>query len=249
MARIKIFDFNIIVGSYNAIVDEFILKAKLRDSSYAIFMNSHMIYEYYHLEGFKKVVDNADYVCPDGMPLYYSTVICKEEKSERIAGNDIIFSMIEKANRDSLRVYFYGSSEYILNKIMKRLSDEYPNLKAKAFSPPFRALTDTEMDLHCDMINDFGTNVVFVGLGCPKQELWMDRAKGKIGALMLGVGGAFSLYGGVDKRAPKWMREMSLEWLYRFVLEPRRLFKRYFITNSYFIYLFIREFIIKKVFK
>ena len=98
-------------------------------------------------------------------------------------------------------------------------------------------MTANEIDQAAERINSSGAHVVFVSLGCPKQEKWMATMKGKINAIMLGMGGAFLLYAGVDSRAPKWMRDLSLEWAYRFALEPRRLWKRYLVTNTAFLWL------------
>ena len=107
-------------------------------------------------------------------------------------------------------------------------------------SPPFRVLTEAETETEIQQINASGANMILVALGCPKQERWMANMKGKINAVMVGVGGAFPMLVGIQKRAPLWMQKNSLEWFYRLVQEPRRLFKRYFITNSLFIVLIIK---------
>ena len=108
-------------------------------------------------------------------------------------------------------------------------------------SPPFRVLTEAETETEIQQINASGANMILVALGCPKQERWMANMKGKINAVMVGVGGAFPMLVGVQKRAPLWMQKNSLEWFYRLAQEPRRLFKRYFITNNLFIMLIIKE--------
>lgn len=102
-------------------------------------------------------------------------------------------------------------------------------------SPPFRALSAQEMEEAAARIDASGAHIIMVSLGCPKQERWMAAMKGKVNGVMLGLGGAFLLYAGVDSRAPKWMRDLSLEWLYRLALEPGRLWKRYFVTNTIFL--------------
>lgn len=200
-----------------------------------------MLHEYHTKENFQTVVKNADYICPDGTPLLYSLNLMRGVKSERIAGNDIIFSLIDEAYKNNLKVFFYGSTKNVLDLISSKIKNEYPNLAFKVFSPPFGKFDNSDLEMHSKMINDFGTNILFVGLGCPKQETRMKMFKGKVNALMLGVGGAFLLFAGVDTRAPSWMRRMSLEWLYRLALEPTRLFNRYLITNTYFCWLFVKE--------
>jgi N-acetylglucosaminyldiphosphoundecaprenol N-acetyl-beta-D-mannosaminyltransferase len=127
-----------------------------------------------------------------------------------------------------------------LNKIDRKVSLEYPTLKiAGMFSPPFdRPLNDQR---YVSMINDSQADLVFVALGCPKQEIWMSENSSKIDAVLLGVGGAFPVFAEVQTRAPKALRNMSLEWLYRLYQEPGRLFKRYFKTNSMFLYFIFLE--------
>lgn len=237
----KVFGITLNKGKFSDFMQEFIKVAKSKKSQYVLFMNSHMLHEFHTKMDFKAVVNEADYICPDGTPLLYSMNLLKSSNSERIAGNDVIFSMLSQAEIDELKVFFYGSTEKVLGKISDRLDKEYPKLKYKVYSPSFGEFDDQQLAEHSNLINDFGTNVLLVGLGCPKQEKRMYQMKGKVNALMLGVGGAFLLFAGIDSRAPKWMRDLSLEWAYRLTLEPRRLFKRYFITNSYFCWLFMNE--------
>jgi N-acetylglucosaminyldiphosphoundecaprenol N-acetyl-beta-D-mannosaminyltransferase len=128
------------------------------------------------------------------------------------------------------------------------VKNRYPKtIIAGAMSPPFRLLEEWELNEHISLINQSKPHFVFVSLGCPKQEKWMADNFKKINAVLLGVGAAFEIMAGMKKRAPKWMQDLSLEWLYRLIQEPRRLFKRYFVTNSFFIYLLIKA-IYKKAF-
>jgi N-acetylglucosaminyldiphosphoundecaprenol N-acetyl-beta-D-mannosaminyltransferase len=241
MQKSSIYGVEIDFGRYDDFRNKLLALGKSRKSSYAVFINAHMLYEIHNSNCFRDVIKNADLVCPDGMPLYYSTRLFGNGVSERIAGNDMIFTMLRGANEQSQKVFFYGTSPNILDKIELRIQNEYPTLEFKTYSPPFRKLTSQELECDIKMINDFETNIVFVGLGCPKQERWMSEVKGRIDAMMLGVGGALLLFAGVDSRAPKWMRNLSMEWVYRLALEPKRLFKRYLITNTYFCFLFFKE--------
>ena len=130
----------------------------------------------------------------------------------------------------------------MLDAMVGRAMKELPGLRiAGTCSPPFRKLTEEEMAEQARVINASGAHIVMVALGCPKQERWMAAMQGRVNAVMLGLGGAFLLYAGVDSRAPKWMRDLSLEWLYRLALEPGRLWKRYLVTNSVFLWLFLKE--------
>lgn len=246
MEKTNIFNLNVAYGNYDDFLKKFLNQAVNNKSQYHVFTNSHMIYEVHHSAEYMDVVAGADTICPDGMPLTYSVRWIKKKKTDRIAGNDMIFSLVEAANKNKLKVFFYGSSDQVLNKIKEKIDkDYYGSLEAMYYSPPFRALSEEEYAEHAGMINDFGANLVFVGLGCPKQERWMHKMKNIVKAPMFGVGGAFLLYGGIDSRAPKLMRDLGIEWVYRLALEPRRLFLRYFVTNVYFCRLVVKE-ILKK---
>ena len=247
--KVEIFGITITVGSYDRMIKRFIESSDKKESMCVLFMNSHMIYEYHNDVRFKNIVEAAECICPDGVPLLYSIKILKNTWSERIAGNDMISSLIDHAETKSKNIFIYGSTILVLRKIEEKITAIYPNLNFKMYSPPFRELTELELDEHAQMINDFGAHIVLVGLGCPKQEMWMYQMKNKVHAPMFGLGGAFLLFAGIDRRAPKWMRKFGLEWAYRLALEPKRLFKRYLITNSYFCWLFVKEFIKIKVFK
>ena len=134
-------------------------------------------------------------------------------------------------------LFFYMGGPIIAWRFCARVSRRlYPELPlAGSHSPPFRDLTNPEEREVAARINASGARIVFVGLGCPKQEVWMARQRGRIKAVMIGVGAAFDFHAGVVKRAPRWMQNSGLEWLYRFAAEPRRLWQRYLVTNSLFV--------------
>jgi len=138
----------------------------------------------------------------------------------------------------------------VLKKIEQKALYEFPKLIiAGLFSPPFRKLSESEENEIVKKINYSNASLIFVALGCPKQEIWMKRMKGKINGVMVGVGGAFPVYAGITKRAPLWMQKTSLEWLFRMIQEPGRLWKRYLVTNSKFIFLSLIELIRIRVLK
>ena len=128
----------------------------------------------------------------------------------------------------------------MLEKTESYIRKTYPNIQiAGLYSPPFRPLSEGEMEEIAEHISNSGAHLVFVVLGCPKQEKWMSEMKGRIPAVMIGVGGALPVLIGDLKRAPLWMQRHSLEWLYRLMQEPKRLFKRYLVTNTIYLYLVI----------
>jgi N-acetylglucosaminyldiphosphoundecaprenol N-acetyl-beta-D-mannosaminyltransferase len=151
---------------------------------------------------------------------------------------DIFPDLLREAEARQKSVYFYGSGSVTLEKILARAKKDFPRLIiAGSYSPPFRPITSTENDLIIETLNRAKPDLIFIALGCPKQEKWMAAHKDKIHGCMLGVGQAFNVYAGESRRSPNWMQRMALEWAYRLYLEPGRLWKRYLYTNSLFLLL------------
>jgi N-acetylglucosaminyldiphosphoundecaprenol N-acetyl-beta-D-mannosaminyltransferase len=146
-----------------------------------------------------------------------------------------MWALCERAEGERLPVVCYGSTDATLALLDARLRAAFPTLKVVMESPPFRALTAEEDTAAVERINTSGAGIVFVGLGCPKQERWMAEHRGRVNAVMIGVGAAFDFHAGTVQRAPAWMRDNGLEWLHRLASEPRRLWKRYLVTNTLFI--------------
>ena len=185
---------------------------------------------------FSKIINNADIALPDGAPIAYMLKILGLDQKERISGPDLMSSLIPKCEKYNLSVYFYGSTFETLRLMENRIKENHPNLRFAFESPPFRQMTSEEMELIIKKINSFEPNIVFVGLGCPKQEKWIASKHGKINSVMIGVGAAFNFYAGNLKRAPFLLRNNGLEWLHRLFQEPKRLFPRYLKTNAIFIF-------------
>jgi N-acetylglucosaminyldiphosphoundecaprenol N-acetyl-beta-D-mannosaminyltransferase len=197
-----------------------------------------MLIEAHQDKTFRSVVNNANIATPDGMPLAKSLGVLYGKSQDRVAGMDLFPSLLKESEERELSVFLYGSTEEVLTKIIERIKKDHPGLKiAGYYSPPFRVLTEIEKKEIIDLINGSGPDFVMVALGCPKQEKWMAEHKNKINSCMLGVGGAFPVYAGVQDRAPQWVQNISMEWAYRLIQEPKRLWKRYVITNSLFILL------------
>lgn len=229
-------------GTYKEFVSAILSFAKAKTSSYVCVANVHMVMEAYENPHFATIVNNADLVTPDGMPLTKAIKAIYNEDQERVDGMSLLPILLSESEKNDLSVYFYGSSQKLLDETSRHLSIHYPKLKvAGLYSPPFRKLTPEEDKEVEEMITASGANIVFAVLGCPKQEVWMASMKGKIPAIMLGIGGALPVLVGQQKRAPLWMQRNSLEWLYRLAQEPSRLFKRYFKTNTMFLYLMAKE--------
>jgi len=156
---------------------------------------------------------------------------------QRVNGPDLMLKYMARAEQSGESVFFYGNTEPTLQTLIAKLLEKFPKLKvAGRYSPPFRALTTAEDHAIVQHINDSGAGTVWVSLGCPKQEKWMEEHRGRISAVMIGVGAAFDYHAGTIKRAPAWMQNAGLEWAHRLASEPKRLWKRYLSTNSVFLY-------------
>lgn len=181
---------------------------------------------------------------PDGMPVVWMLRALGFSNQMRINGPDLLWKLCGLVHPKKVSVYFYGGSDRTINKLSSRLSEAFPKLRISGMvSPPYRKLSEEEADADIKAINDSGAGIVFVCLGCPKQEHWMAAHRGKINAVMIGVGAAFDYHAGTIKRAPVWMQNMGLEWFFRLITEPKRLWKRYLFTNSQFIFGALRQLI------
>lgn len=171
---------------------------------------------------------------PDGGPLSSVGRRRGAENMTRTTGPSYMGEMLKIGG---YRHYFYGSTAETLKKLYSNLTHDYPQSTiAGMYSPPFRQMTDEEDATIVEMINETAPDFVWVGLGAPKQEKWMAAHQGRVKGLMVGVGAAFDYYAGNIKRAPQWMQKANLEWVYRLFQDPKRLFKRYLVTNSKFIW-------------
>jgi N-acetylglucosaminyldiphosphoundecaprenol N-acetyl-beta-D-mannosaminyltransferase len=206
--------------------------------SFVCFANVHMTIEAYKAPSFRDQLNNASLVVTDGKPLTVACYSLYRKKQERIAGMDFMPAVLKSANEEKSTIFLYGSKPDVLEALTKKIAEKYPAITiGGAISPPFRPLLPEEEEEHIRKINDSGARLVFVSLGCPKQEKWMAAHYKKINAVLLGVGGAFAVTAGLQRRSPKWMQNLGLEWFHRLMVEPRRMFRRYFETNFAFLYL------------
>ncbi len=234
--RFRIVSLDVDTGSREDLTNDIVDLAKKGESSYVCFANVHMTIEAHDNPSFATVVNGARYVLPDGMPLVKTLKWIHRVEQERMAGMDLFPSLMSAAEKNGIGVFLFGSTEDDLQRIVHKAQSEFPLLKiAGTCSPSFTTSLDDPK--YIDQIQRSGAGMVFVALGCPKQELWMGRNTAKLNSVLLGVGGAFAVYAGTVSRAPEFMQRWSLEWLYRLMQEPRRLLKRYFVTNVKFLYL------------
>lgn len=238
LTKVQLFKTMVSTGSYQAYVEQIIRLAKSRTSSYVCFANVHMLMEAYQDPAFSQVVNGADIAAPDGRPLSLLMKYHYDLDQQRVCGMDMFTDILKAAQQNEVSIFFYGSTPEVLTTVITKAKQEYPSLLiAGSYSPPFRPLTGEEDREIVNAIKASEAQLLFVSLGCPKQEKWMQEHRGQIACCMLGLGQAFLVYAGQEKRLPPWARDLSLEWLYRLYLEPKRLWKRYLKTNSLFLYL------------
>ena len=247
--RLTIMSLDVHHISFDESVNRVIQLAGEKKASYICFANAHMTVEAHKDKSFRNKVNRADLVLADGRPISIASKLLHRKSQERITGMEFIETILEKPDPKNISVFIYGSTNEVIDAMRKKISSNYPNVcLAGAISPPFRELTGDEVNLHIEKINRSGANIVLVALGCPKQEKWMAENYQRIHAVLLGIGGALPVVAGLQKRAPKWMQNLALEWFYRLLQQPKRLFSRYLHTNSWFLYLLTREWI-KTLFK
>ncbi|EKU97430.1 exopolysaccharide biosynthesis protein, WecB/TagA/CpsF family [Leptolyngbya sp. PCC 7375] len=238
----SVIGFPVTAEPFEAQINTMLGWARQRLSKVVCVANVHMLVEAKYNEGFAWVLHRADMLTPDGMPLVWLTSRLRKRKQDRVAGMDIFLSLCEKASKENISIFFLGSTPDVLWSMEQRLKREYPNLKiAGMVSPPFRPLTRDEDTALVKEINDSGAGLVLISLGCPKQEWWMHQHKGRIQSVMVGIGGVFPIFAGEKKWAPVWVQKNGLEWLYRLVQEPGRLWKRYAKTIPLFLLLAFKQ--------
>lgn len=222
------------------------LWADRKESRYVCICNAHSVVTARSDTGFAAALANADLATADGAPVAWMLRRQGYRTQERISGPDLMWRYCEVAAQRDAAVYLYGSTPQTLALLRTRLELAFPGLPiAGAESPPFRPLTPEEDEAVVQRINASGAGVVWVSLGCPKQELWMAAHRGRVAAVMIGVGAAFDFHAGRLARAPRWMQHHGLEWLHRLVSEPRRLWRRYLVTNTLFVLGALRQLLLR----
>ncbi len=187
---------------------------------------------------FQQINNNATLAVPDGMPLVWAARLLGFDQRERVYGPDLLLTVCERSVEKGYSHFFYGGGQGVPERLAENLSSRFPGIRiAGWYSPPFRSLTDIEDEQVVKTINASGANILWVGLGAPKQEYWMASHVSRISTpVMVGVGAAFDFHAGRVKQAPQWMQNRGLEWVFRLCVEQRRLWKRYLYNNPRFLY-------------
>ena len=203
MEKIPIIEIPINLTNYRAGTINIKQWAQAAESRTICIANVHVLMEAYDSSAYKKVINQADLVTPDGMPLVWMLRLKGAKGQTRVYGPTLMLYVLEMASREQIPVGFYGGNPDVLDVLINQMKSKYPNLKITySYSPPFRVLSDKEDGEVCRQIQENGVRILFVGLGCPKQEKWMAEHKGKIPTVMIGVGAAFDFHAGIKPQAP-----------------------------------------------
>lgn len=225
--------------SYAKATEQVLGMAKRKEAGYVCVCNVHMIMEAYDDAEFRKLVNEAKLVTPDGMPLVAGLRMQGLKEASRVYGPHLTLAICEAASKAKVPIGLYGGRPESLKDFTGFLEQQYPGIQISCtISPPFRPLTAEETEAYVNEVNESGTQILFVGIGCPRQEKWMAANTKQLKPVMLGVGAAFDFYSGRVRQAPAWMQAIALEWLFRFVMEPKRLWKRYMLHNPRFVLFF-----------
>lgn len=208
----------------------------LQESRAVYFCNAHATVSRRRNPALAQAYAAADLVLPDGAPVAWMLRQLGHPEQQRMAGPDLMVASLAQAAENGHSVFLLGGTRSTLRRLRRRLRERFPELRlAGMIAPPFRPLTEAEDERLTRHIIDSGAQLVFVALGCPKQEQWIHAHQGRIPAVLMGVGAAFDFLAGTQPRAPRWMRSRGLEWLWRLRQEPRRLAWRYLDTHSVFV--------------
>jgi N-acetylglucosaminyldiphosphoundecaprenol N-acetyl-beta-D-mannosaminyltransferase len=211
-------------------------------SAYVCVSTVHMVMEAFDSEAFQDVVNGADLVTPDGRPLVWALKTLGVRGASQVRGTDLTTAVIGRAARENVPIGLYGGTPELLESFAEVLTARHPGIQvACMIAPPFRPLTPEEDEEVTRKIAESGTRILLVGIGCPKQEWWMVAHKGRIPAVMLGVGAAFDFHTGRIRQAPRWMQVAGLEWVFRLLMDPKRLWERYARHNPRFVGLFLLQ--------
>jgi N-acetylglucosaminyldiphosphoundecaprenol N-acetyl-beta-D-mannosaminyltransferase len=235
-SRLPVLGIPIDLQSVASTVQQVLAWAAAGESRYVCLCNVHSVVTARQDAPFRDVIAKADLAVADGAPVAWMLRRLGAKEQRRVSGPDLMLETCAAAQAQGTAMFLFGSTPETLSALQRSLQRQWPQLKiAGTLSPPYRPLLAAEADEIVETINASGAGIVWVGLGCPKQEHWMAAHRGRVKAVMLGVGAAFDFHAGTKARAPGWMRAVGLEWLHRLASEPARLGRRYLTTNSAFL--------------
>jgi N-acetylglucosaminyldiphosphoundecaprenol N-acetyl-beta-D-mannosaminyltransferase len=236
LASREIVSIRVDATTYSDATERIIGWAKASRSAYVAVANVHMAMEAYDSPAFAEIVNAADLVTPDGMPLVWMLRALGAAGASRVYGPDLTLHLCEGAAREKVPIGLYGGTPASLRAFAEFLERRFPGIRVVAqVSPPFRPLTPAEDEELTAKLRESGARIVLVGIGCPKQERWMAGHLDRLQAVLVGVGAAFDFHSGRIRQAPALLQRAGFEWAFRLAMEPRRLFRRYAVHNPRFI--------------
>lgn len=243
MDRVEILGTELTAQSFDDAIGRMLRAATDGPQLRAHFANVHTVVEAVRNPALAAIFRSAGMVCTDGMPLVWLAHRRGSLHAERVSGPEAMLSICDRGRSSGLRHYFFGGAPGVAEEVSRRLALRFPGLIVSGFhSPPFRTGAALEDDTVIQAINQTLPDVIWVALGAPKQELWAAAHESRLTAkLILPVGAAFDFHSGRVRRAPRWMRRAGLEWLFRLAVDPRRLARRYLVTNLRFFMLLARS--------
>ncbi|MBC8126187.1 MAG: WecB/TagA/CpsF family glycosyltransferase [Gloeobacteraceae cyanobacterium ES-bin-144] len=253
MRIVPVIGLPVAATNYANAVEWILERATKADRAYAVeAANTHVAALSRHDTAFAKTMRRFDLICPDGMPLVWAMnaqLPANEKISDRVYGPSLMLETIKATqHRSEFRHFLLGGKQSTLEKLTERFASDFPEASiAGSHSPPFGEWPDDEFDRVREKILSSGANLIWVGLGCPKQEHWIADHKDQLPhGVYFGIGAAFAFHAGEVKQSPAIFQRLGLEWAYRLAMEPRRLFKRYFTYNSIFLFHLLRDHMLEK---
>jgi N-acetylglucosaminyldiphosphoundecaprenol N-acetyl-beta-D-mannosaminyltransferase len=238
----RILDLFVDATSYPDATQKVVGWAREGKARYVCAANVHMVMESHDDPSFKRIVHGADLVTPDGVPLVWALRLMGVGEATRVYGPDLTLHVCEAASKEGIPIGLYGGTPESLEAFESFLTERFPETQiGLKIAPPFRPLSREEDEAYVGQIRASGVRILFVGIGCPKQEIWMAEHKDRLHAVMLGVGAAFDFHTGRVRQAPSWIQRLGMEWAFRLAMEPKRLWKRYVKHNPRFVVLFLRQ--------
>ena len=241
-SKVDLFGVGITVTTYDDATERIMEAARARRSYAVSALAVHGLMEAVDDDEFRELVNGIDLVTPDGQPVRWAmNTLRGTDLDDRVYGPDLTWRVVEAAASEGIGIYLFGSTEETANAFAAAIVRRHPEAVIAGVQPDrFRDATSAEDADDIERINSSGAGVVLVGRGCPRQERWVAQHQGKVDAAMLAVGAAFDYGAGTLEPPPAWMQRMGLQWLFRLAQEPGRLWRRYLITNSKFLYSFGR---------
>jgi N-acetylglucosaminyldiphosphoundecaprenol N-acetyl-beta-D-mannosaminyltransferase len=217
-------------------------RAHVRAGGYAVLFNTHMCSEAHRNPGLQLAVETASWVFADGRPIYWMQRLTGNTTARQVRGAELMWALLRAAQRERLSVGIFGSSDRVLALLRQRLAQAFPRLDlVLLLSPAFGEWSAEQNATYLQQIEAARPALLFVALGCPRQELWMSATAARLDTVMLGIGAAVDFLAATKPEAPRWMQRLGLEWLHRLLSEPRRLWRRYLFHNLHFLALAVRE--------